>query len=157
MLVDLFSVLPKRHVDPRLTRLYRRFGLNKVFSVAEAANCLHTTTDVAFRVLMLGEGLSDSRFRTATNNGSLWLLAVDAFREAARAWGVQYAEVIRTLPVPFSASQFSNATGIPYPAANTLLSLLVRYGHLIHAETLLGDGEGAVFRTPPRRTVRTAA
>jgi hypothetical protein len=156
-LVDLFSVLPKRHVDPRLSRLYRRFGLRKTFSVAEAAAALHTDIDTAFRVLMLDDGIEDSRFRCAVNNGKLWLLAIDPFRSAAHAWNEQYADDFRSLPVPFSASQFAQATGIPFPAANTLLSILVRYGHLIHTETLLSEGAGEVFRLPPRRTVRTAA
>jgi hypothetical protein len=156
-LVDIFDALPKRHIDKRLTRLYRRFGLRKTFSIAEAADCLHVTTDVAFRIFMFNDGISDSRFRTATNNGALWLLGQDPFRAAASAWGVQYAEVFKDLPVPFSANQFAQATGIPYPAANTLLSILVRYGHLMHTDSLLNDGAGEVFRLPPRRTVRTAA
>lgn len=156
-LIDIFEALPKRHTDPRLTRLYKKFGLNKTFSVAEAADCLHVTTDVAFRILMLDDGIADSRFRCSVNNGKLWLLAIDPFREAARAWGEQYLGVIRTLPVPFSASQFSQTTGIPYPAANTLLSILVRYKHLIHAGPHENEGAAEVYRLPPRKIVRAAA
>lgn len=155
MLIDVFAALPPRHVDARLTRLYKRFGLGKVFSVSDAATVLHLDVDSTFRLIFGNQNLEDSRFRACPHSGRIWLLAQDGFREAAKAWAAQYANVFAALPSSFGAQEFSTATGIPYSACNTLLSILLRYGYLHRAGGL--DDSNSIYRLKPRRTVKVAA
>lgn len=146
-MIDILDALPPRSIDARITRLHRRFGARTVFSLSDGAAALHVDHNTAWRLF---GNLHDSRFRVSASGFAFSLLPVDPFVDAAKVWARQYRPAMARLPSPFSGDDLAQATQIPYAAANTVLSILARYGHL---ERVGSFDTNVAFKLPRRKVV----
>jgi hypothetical protein len=144
--------LPPRHLDPRLDALVKAFGVSKTFSLSQGAEVLGVDNATADRWLFTQQ-ISDSRYRVALNCGRFWVLANNPFVSAAKVWAEIYADTLADLPCPFTATEFSEATRIPFASANTVLSALATYGHIRRMPSVNNEISNPEYRMPPRRTV----
>lgn len=142
--VDIFSKLPDRFIDPRITVLHAHFKRN-VFTLEEGARVLGLSTIDALGVLSY-RPLSDCRFRISKNNRDFWLVTVDPALAAASHW----VPLIEDMPRFFTHNIFAMKTGIPHFSSNFILSTLTRAGFLRSGHH---SGEFINPRSPPANDV----
>jgi hypothetical protein len=128
-------------LDARIARLRRAYG-TRVFTTAEAATTLHLRLANAWTLLAHGDGLVDDGSRVTMNGEGWWIVRRNPEQVFAQRVADQYGSLLRRQQ-HWSAAEFADAAAIPYPTANYLLSLLVRFRKL---DTTLG---GDRYLAPP--------
>lgn len=151
--INLFAALPDRDDDKRISRLHRRFERDP-FSVFDAADCLHITSNAAWSLLFHDPGLVDGRFRVINDGSRFRLVPIPAETAAILHFKAKYIPLIKSLGGDeFSADTFSKATGCPYASANFILSLLHKDGALEASVPNGLDPGGVAYRLVKKRKV----
>jgi hypothetical protein len=156
-LIDITHLLPVRIRDVRITALEKAFGRG-AFSSFDAAAILDLPEPEVWRILFIND-LADDCARVTRDNGKFTILPIPQEIPALESWRRRYLPVLRTLPQPFSASQFAIAASIPFPSANYLLGLFYAHRLIIQTMTpIIGSGNGygdstQIFRVRRRRVV----
>jgi hypothetical protein len=130
-----------QRIDLRIGRLRKAFG-KRVFTTHQAADVLKRSVAGTWALLFRDPGLADEASRVAMHDGDWWIVSRNPEEALAARVAEQYSRILRGQE-DWSADEFAKAAGIPYPTANYLLSLMVRFGK---AQAILG---GDRFLPPP--------
>lgn len=137
--------LPHRVRDKRIVLLAAKFGVEKPFTVFQAADLLGISPQAAYQILAY-DPIADDVYRVSGINFDFWLLTQPPEKIALDHWQTRYVPILRRLGSKFNATQFASAASIPLPSANFLLSQFVKAG--IVEATLI---EGMVTYTLKQR------
>lgn len=102
--------MPPRTIDPRLTALFGAFRLRR-FHPYEAREVLGDYPPI---------GLVDDRWQLLDNR----LVPCNPAVAAVRYWQRLYRPILSSMGDLITPTAFANAAQIPFPAANTILSML---------------------------------
>jgi hypothetical protein len=121
------SLPPLRH-DLRIARLRKAFG-RRPFTTAQAAAVLRLQINDVFSLFFAEPGLEDDTARVAMHHADWWLVSRNPEAALAEQTMGEHWPILRERD-EWTAEEFAEAAGIPFPSANYLLSLMVRHGKI---------------------------